>query len=133
MSEHHIIQPDTAVDKEAWHLSKSVPLAFVLTLLVQTVVLVSWAATFKAEFVSFKDEAYRQFTDIRTYVNEKTNDRITGREVESELKARDSRIQSIERRDEQVFEEIKRIHLLLNSRLERIEGKIDRYVENSKK
>lgn len=130
MSDHHMTQPDSAVDREAWHLSKSVPLAFVLTLLIQTVVLVSWAATFKAEFLSFRDEALRQFSELRQYVDTKTTDRITSREVNAEMRVKEQQLHAIERRDEQMFDEIRRVSSVTNNRLERIEAKIDKYIEN---
>jgi len=123
-------KPDSNTDREAWHLSKSVPLAFVVTLLVQTVVLVSWAATFKQEFVSFRTSADRQFTEMRTYIDAKTTDRYTRAQASAELAVRDAHIRNIEARDKQMFEEIRRFQDQVSSKLERIENKIDRARRN---
>ena len=123
-------EPDTRVDREAWHLSKSVPLAFVVTLLIQTVVLVSWAATFKQEFVSFRSQADRQFTEMRTYIDARTTDRYTRAQASAELAIRDAHIRNIESRDQQMFEEIRRFQDQVSSKLERIEAKIDRHQRN---
>jgi biopolymer transport protein ExbB/TolQ len=123
-------EPDSNTDREAWHLSKSVPLAFVVTLLLQTIVLVSWAATFKQEFVSFRAQADRQFTEIRTYIDAKTTDRYTRAQASAELAVRDAHIRNIEARDQQMFEEIRRFQDQVSSKLERIENKIDRARSN---
>lgn len=114
--------------KESWHLSKSVPIALVLALIVQTIALVSWAATFKAEFEAFRAEARKELIDVQSDIEDKTRDRITSREVFAELRARDQRMQSLEKDDDQLVKELARLHQILTQRLDRIETKIDHAV-----
>ena len=123
---------ESEVDQEAWHLSKSVPLAFVITLILQTAVLVSWAATFRAEFTAHRDVSLREFSDIRTYIDSKTNDRITGAEVRAEFRTRDQRMQSIEKHDDAMLGQIRRVQEQIGRKLERIETKLDKVSDGNK-
>lgn len=117
---------ESEVDKEAWHLSKSVPLAFVITLLFQTIVLVSWAATFKAEFVSFRESATRQFTEMRAYVDAKTVDRITEAEVKAELRARDTQLRLAEKHNDRMLLEVQSLKRSIDNKLGSFESKLVR-------
>ena len=122
---------ESAVDKEAWHLSKSVPLAFVIALMVQTAALVSWAVTFRAEFVSFRAETDRRFDQERRLVEQKTQDRITNARVIAELKIRDERLRAVEKMDDQTQQTVLRLQSNIENKLQRIEAKMDDHAASS--
>ena len=124
---------ESLVDRDAWHLSKSVPLAFVIALLIQTTALVSWAVTFRAEFVAYRNMTTKQFSDLKDYIDSKTGDRITAAEVRAELRTRDYQLNVIERKDSEILGEVRRIQSSIQDRLGRIEAKIDKHVEVSTK
>lgn len=124
---------ESPVDRDAWHLSKSVPLAFVIVLLIQTTALVSWAVTFRTEFVAYRDLTSKQFNDLKDYINNKTSDRITAAEVRAELRTRDYQLNAIERKDSEILGEVRRVQSSIQNRLGRIEAKIDQHVEVSSK
>lgn len=116
--------------KESWHLSKSVPMGFIFALIVQTAVLVSWASTFKAEFVAFREDTRKSEVNLRDYIDAKTRDRITSRTVDAEFRSRDSQITGLQRANERLLTDIRQQHIQMISRLDRIEKKIDSHLSS---
>ena len=74
----------------------------------------------------------REFSDIRTYVDSKTQDRITGSEVRAEFRTRDQRIRTIEKHDDEMLEQIRRVQEQIGRKLERIEIKLDKVSDGNK-
>ena len=74
--------------KEPWHMSKSVPISLVLALAIQTVGLVAWASTFRAEFVAFRDATSLRIDSFQGNVD----DRYRKSEALAQLQLRDERI-----------------------------------------
>jgi len=127
----HDRRRESKTDQEAWHLSKSVPVAFVIALMIQTAALVSWAVTFRAEFVSHRDVTTKQFVDMKDYIDAKTRDRITGNEVRAEFRSRDFHLRTIEQKDSDILKEVRRVQSSIENRLGRIEKKIDDHMSLS--
>lgn len=113
--------------KEPWHLSRGVPIAIVGALLLQTVVLTTWAATFKSEFVSYRSLSERQFSDMKDYIDARTEDRYTLPQAIAEARTRDVQITQLKEKDLEVMTQMKDCQRSINNRLQRIEDKIDNH------
>jgi outer membrane lipopolysaccharide assembly protein LptE/RlpB len=105
-------------------------MGFIFALIVQTAVLVSWASTFKAEFVAFREDTRKSEVNLRDYIDAKTRDRITSRTVDAEFRSRDSQITGLQRANERLLTDIRQQHIQMISRLDRIEKKIDSHLSS---
>lgn len=77
--------------KEHWHTSKSVPISIIFAILVQTIMLIIWASTFRAEFVAHEKRAAERFTSLEDRMHN-TYDKDT---LKAHLQLRDQKIETV--------------------------------------
>ncbi len=117
--------------KDEWHLSKNVPITLVAALIIQTVVLTTWAATFKAEFVSYRQTSEKEFVEMKAYIDARTQDRYTWKQAQAELKTRDVVLNTLKDKDSEILQNVRSCQNNISDRLRRIEDKLDEHVLNS--
>ena len=102
--------------KEPWHMSKSVPISLVLALAIQTVGLVAWASTFRAEFVAFRDATDVQISAFQGSIA----DRYRKSEAVAQLQLRDERIARNSEKFTEIQVAVKALDNSLDSKFDRL-------------
>lgn len=111
---------------EPWHLSKNVPITLLLAIVIQTIGLVSWASTFRAEFVAFRESTDTRISAFST----KVDDRYRKSEALVQLQLRDERIARVAEKFQDVKSIVESLNLKLDSRFEKLERTINRLHED---
>lgn len=94
MKHEHEGRTEVVVDriqKEPWHLSKSVPLSLIMAIFIQTIIVAGAWFTHKSDFENFKEATRAQLVTFSTTLD----DRYRKSQAQSDFALRDERIAAL--------------------------------------